>query len=105
MSFTDREGVEHSVQVVATTRNEAAIRALAQFQRTRNGEFVSMHGPFRTDKLTVRIVSEESHQVTVARAQDWLEAHGSPAEMALRHRLKQLFPAAEDMRRRKSHRR
>ena len=56
----------------------------------------SVTGPYRDDKLTVRILSEESHEVTVAQAQDWLERHGVPAEMALRHELKRLFPAVSE---------
>ena len=54
-----------------------------------------MTGPYRDAKLTVRTVSEESHQVTVAQAQVWLERHGTPREMALKHELKQLFPPRE----------
>ncbi|MDA0207719.1 MAG: hypothetical protein O2795_20615 [Acidobacteria bacterium] len=90
VSFTDRDGLEHSVQVVARTRNEAAVRALALFRRM-NREDDALSGPYLSDKLTVRIMSEESHEVTVEQAQDWLERHGVPSEMALKHELKGLF--------------
>lgn len=52
----------------------------------------ALSGPYLSDKLTVRIMSEESHEVTVAQAQAWLERHGVPSEMALTHELKGLFP-------------
>ena len=86
----------HSVRVVASTRNEAAVRALAEFRRMNRDRTDSLTGPYRNDKLTVRILSEESHEVTVAQAQDWLERHGVPAEMALRHELKGLFPPVSE---------
>ena len=38
-------------------------------------------------------MSEESY-VTVAQAQAWLERHGGPSELALKHELKGLFPEA-----------
>ena len=38
-------------------------------------------------------MSEESY-VTVAQAQAWLERHGGPSELALKHELKGLFPDA-----------
>ena len=93
VSFTDSDGLEHSVQVVARTRNEAAVRALAQFRRMNREKQDALNGPYMSDKLTVRIMSEERHEVTVAQAEAWLERHGVPAEMALKHELKGLFPA------------
>ena len=97
VSFTDSDGLEHCVQVVARTRNEAAVRALAQFRRMNRGKGDVLNGPYLSDKLTVRIMSEERHEVTVAQAEAWLERHGVPAEMALKHELKGLFPAPENV--------
>ena len=73
VSFIDRDGMEHSVQVVARSRNEAAVRALAEFRRMNRDRGKGLMGPYLSDKLTVRIVSEESHEVTAEQAQDWLE--------------------------------
>lgn len=94
MSFIDRDGMEHSVQVVARTRNEAAVRGLAQFRRMNRDKTDTLSGPYLSDKLTVRIMSEESHEVTVAQAQAWLERHGVPSEMALKHELRGLLTAS-----------
>ena len=94
VSFTDSDGLEHCVQVVARTRNEAAVRALAQFRRMNREKQDALNGPYMSDKLTVRIMSEESHEVTVAHAEAWLERHGGPSELALKHELKGLFPEA-----------
>ena len=69
VSFIDRDGMEHSVEVVAKTRNEAAVRALAEFRRMNRDKSDGLMGPHFSDKLTVRIMSEESHEVTVAQAQ------------------------------------
>ena len=100
----DRDGLEHSVQVVARTRNEAAVRALAQFRRMNREKEEALSGPYLSDKLTVRIMSEESHEVTVEQAQAWLERHGVPSEMALKHELKGLFPAPTSVRKVKAKR-
>lgn len=91
VSFIDRDGMEHSVQVVARTRNEAAVRGLAEFRRMNRDKGEGLLGPYLGDKLTVRIMSEESHDVTVAHAQAWLERHGVPSEMALKHELRGLL--------------
>lgn len=77
------------MHVVARSRNEAAVRALAEFKNTQFSETI---GPYRDATLTVRAVTEESHQVTVADAEEWLERHGSPREVALKHELKKLLP-------------
>lgn len=91
VSFIDRDGMEHSVQVIAKTRNEAAVRGLAEFRRMNREKRDALMGPSLGDKLTVRITSEESHELTVAQAKAWLERHGGPSEMVLKHHLRALF--------------
>lgn len=93
MSFVDSDGLEHSVTVVARTRNEAALRALARFDQS---EFARVNGPFRGDRLKVESLIEESHGIGVGEALAWLELrHGTPREIAVKSELRALFGPAE----------
>jgi hypothetical protein len=64
VSFTDLEGIEHSVRIPAESLYEAAIEAMAAFRR---GAFAEMaFGP--ATRLTVRVTApEEEHMVTVGK--------------------------------------
>jgi hypothetical protein len=87
VSFTDSEGIEHSVRVSAASLYEAAVLALAEF---RNGFADTTFGP--STKLTVKIQEPEmSHTVSVSRLKSWLDGVGkSPGEHALKSKLRQL---------------
>ena len=101
VSFTDQDGMDHSVTVTARSRNEAAARALAQF---RHNEFAEFWSPGIDDKLTVTALREEVHQVSVRKLQEWLNRHGpAPRDVVLKGELKKLFP--EPLRRSKKPRR
>ena len=88
VSFTDSEGIEHSVRVIASSLYEAAALALAEFRR--HGFADTTFGP--ATKLTVKIQEPEvSHTVSVSRLKSWLDGVGkSPGEHALKSRLRQL---------------
>lgn len=90
VSFVDPKGLRHSVDVVAATRNEAAIRALAAFHECGFGD--SPDGLFNDVVLIVESMQVESHEVAIAEAKRWLRRHGRPRDVALRSRLKALFP-------------
>lgn len=68
VSFTDSEGIEHSVGVVADTLYEAAIEAMAAFRR---GAFAEMPlGP--GTRLTIRVKApEEEHTIAVSKVLSW----------------------------------
>ncbi len=78
VSFTDPEGIEHSVRVSAASLYEAAVLALAEFRR--HGFADTNFGP--ATKLTVKIQEPEiSHTVSVGRLKSWLDGERVPANM------------------------
>jgi hypothetical protein len=87
VSFTDSEGIEHSVGIPAESLYETAIEAMAAFRR---GAFAEMaFGP--ATRLTVRVTApEEEHMVTVGKALSWLEGGArSPSEQVKKNRLRE----------------
>jgi hypothetical protein len=87
VSFTDSEGIEHSVRIPAESLYETAIEAMAAFRR---GAFAEMaFGP--ATRLTVRVTApEEEHMVTVGKALSWLEGGArSPSEQVKKNRLRE----------------
>jgi hypothetical protein len=88
VSFTDSEGIEHSVRVSAASLYEAAVLAMAEFRR--HGFADTTFGP--ATKLTVKIQEPEmANTVSVSRLRSWLDGVGkSPGEHALKSGLKQL---------------
>lgn len=87
VSFTDLEGIEHSVRIPAESLYETAIEAMAAFRR---GAFAEMaFGP--ATRLTVRVTApEEEHMVTVGKALSWLEGGArSPSEQVKKNRLRE----------------
>ena len=88
VSFTDAEGIEHSVRVSAASLYEAAVLAMAEFRR--HGFADTTFGP--ATKLAVKVQQPEmSHTVSVSRLHSWLDGVGkSPGEHALKSRLRQL---------------
>jgi hypothetical protein len=87
VSFTDSEGIEHSVRIPAESLYETAIEAMAAFRR---GAFAEMaFGP--ATRLTVRVTApEEEHMVTVGKVLSWLEGGArSPSEQVKKNRLRE----------------
>jgi hypothetical protein len=89
VSCRDIEDIEHAVEVNAESLYEAVARGLAVF---RNADWVSQIGSGQTT-ITVAVKQPEvQHTVRMRDFEAWLESNGrSPAEMALKSRLRELF--------------
>lgn len=89
VSFTDSEGIEHAVEVVATSQYEAAVLALAEFWRC--GLADATFGPSTRLKLLFNRLKEE-HELSVGKLQTWFNGSSkSPREHVQRNRLKRLL--------------
>lgn len=89
MSFTDGDGITHTVSVSASSLYEAAALGLAEFEK---GGFAIMIAGSGT-KLTVAVEAPTTtHVLTVAKLQSWLDMNGkSPREQAAKVTLRQLL--------------
>jgi len=89
VSFTDSEGIRHSVEVTAGTLYEAAALAIGEFRRC--GFTSDAPGP--ATRLTVAVQAPvTSHEVRVGKIEAWLQgASKSPNEQALKVRLRELL--------------
>jgi hypothetical protein len=87
VSFTDAEGIEHSVRVPAESLYEAAVEAMAAFRRSVLAEMPL--GP--ATRLTIRVKApEEEHTVTIAKVLSWLDGvTTSPSEKLKKNRLRE----------------
>jgi hypothetical protein len=87
VSFTDTDGIEHSIRVPAESLYEAAIEAMAAFRR---GVFAEMtFGPATPLRILVR-APEEEHVVTVGKVMSWLDGGArSPNEQVKKNRLRE----------------
>jgi hypothetical protein len=87
VSFTDTEGIEHSIRVPAESLYEAAIEAMAAFRR---GDFAEMTFAAGT-QLRIRVrAPEEEHTVSVGKVLSWLEGGArSPREQVKKNRLRE----------------
>ncbi len=87
VSFTDSEGVEHSVQVPAESLYEAAVEAMAAFRRSVLAEMPLGSGT----RLTIRVKApEEEHTITIGKVLSWLDGvTTSPSEKLKKNRLKE----------------
>lgn len=86
VSFTDCEGIEHSVRVPAESLYEAAVEAMAAFRR---GALADVPlGP--ATRLTIRVKApEEQHTLTVGKVLSWLDGGAkSPNEKVKKNRLR-----------------
>ncbi len=93
VSFTDLDGITHSVEVSATSLYEAAALGLHQFQSAALGA-ISSPGPGCTITVSVK-APVETHQLTVERLNKWLNStNRGPAEMVMKNRLKELLGKA-----------
>jgi len=88
VSFTDPEGVSHSVEVVASSLFEAAAMALARFRHS--GLSDAALGPVTRLRIAARPPAE-ARSVTVARVKSWLASGGkSPREQVVKAKLRAL---------------
>jgi hypothetical protein len=88
VSFTDSEGIRHSVEVTATTLYEAAALAIGEFRRC--GFTANAPGPATRLMVTVKAPST-SHEVQWGKIQAWLQSAGKPNEQAMKTRLQELL--------------
>ena len=89
VSFTDTEGIEHSVRVSAASLYEAAFLALAEFRK--HGFTDTTFGP--ATRLNVQVKAPEAaHVVSVGKVTSWLDGVGkNPGEQVEKNRLKYLL--------------
>ena len=87
VSFTDSEGIEHSIRVPAESLFEAAVEAMAAFKKGVLAEIQLAPGT----RLTIRVKApEEEHTVTVAKVLSWLDGVASgPSEKLKKNRLRE----------------
>jgi hypothetical protein len=87
VSFVDGKGTRHTAEVVADSLFEAALSGLKAISEGWGEE------PDLGTAISVSIVPPE-HIVTLRQIRTWIEkGSGTPKDMALRHRLKDLLPA------------
>jgi hypothetical protein len=93
VSFTDSEGIRHSVEVAASSLYEAAALAIGEFRRC--GFMADAPGP--ATRLTVSVKAPAtSHEVPVRKIDAWLQSGGrSPNEQPLKVRLRELLGVGE----------
>jgi hypothetical protein len=73
VSFTDSEGIQHAVEVSASTLYEAAALAIAEFRRCG----FTAHAPGHATRLTVRVKAPPtSHEVRLSKIEAWLQSGG-----------------------------
>jgi len=87
VSYRDAGGVEHAVEVVATSLYEAASLALAAF----NSAKMTENGPGLATILDVTVhLPAVTHRVRVRQVKEWLNRGAtSPRESLLKSRLKE----------------
>jgi hypothetical protein len=88
VTFTDSEGIRHSVEVTASTLYEAAALAINEFRRC---GFTS-NAPGPATRLTVAVkIPITSHEVQWSKIEAWLQSAGKPNEQAMKGRLRELL--------------
>lgn len=87
VSFRSHDGLEHSVNVAASSLYEAAALGLNAF---RSSDFADHFSPGTADWLTVTVMQPEAcHEVQVSDLEEWPRCNGkSPREKALKGRLR-----------------
>ena len=86
VSFTDPEGMTHSVEVAADSLFQAAALGVAELCR---GEFTAAGiGPATNLRVAIKAPATV-HEVRFSRLESWLQSHGkSPNEQALKADLR-----------------
>ena len=85
VSYRDLEGIVHSAEVTASTLYEAAVLALKAFELT---EWTEVPRGLLEVVVTAPVVK---HQVAISQVTNWLRSVGSPREMMVKHRLKEIL--------------
>lgn len=89
VSFTDSEGISHSVDVSATTLYEAAVFAVVEFRRA--SLFDAHVGPGTRLRVAVK-QPEATHEVQFGKLQEWLEGSArSPNQQIVKARLRRIL--------------
>ena len=89
VSFTDCQGVEHAVEIAASSLYEACVLALAQFRRCGFAETV--FGPATMLRVVVK-APETAQMVSVGKLHAWLSgACRSPNEQVVRKKLREVL--------------
>jgi hypothetical protein len=85
VSFTDQDGVRHSVEVEADSLYEATVKAIVVFRRC-DCE------PGLMTKLEVEVRTSIVHSLTRKRLEEWLKQGArSPKEAITKDRLKEML--------------
>ena len=89
VSCVDLDGIEHAVEVSASSLYEAVAQALRIF---RDNDWIERIGRGQTAILVKVKHPETEHMLRVQDFERWLEASPrSPAEMILKNRLRELL--------------
>ena len=92
VSFDDGAGITHTVSIAASSLYEAAALAIAEFKKS--GFALAEVGTATRLKVVVEAPTE-THELTVARLQAWLDSSAkSPREQSVKVRLRQLLGRA-----------
>lgn len=84
VSFTDLEGLRHSVEVEADSLYEAAVRATVVFRKHDHDPGVS--------KLDVEVRTSITHTLTLYRVREWLKIGAkTPKEAIIKEQLRALL--------------
>jgi hypothetical protein len=90
VSFVDRAGICHSVEVTAESLYEAVVVGIAEFRRCDLMER-AVPGPGTTVRVSVKAPATE-HHVSIASVRDWLAGvTRSPKERATKEQLRALL--------------
>jgi len=88
VSCRDLKGIEHAIEMTADSLYEAVAHGLRAF---RENEWVDEIGGGLTTIVVVVRQPGVEHKVRVRDFEQWLESQGrTPAEMSLKHRLREL---------------
>jgi hypothetical protein len=94
VSFTDPEGLSHSVDVAATALYEAAVLAVAEFRRA--GLYDVHIGPGTRLRVAVKL-PEAAHEVQFGKLEEWLTGGArSPKEQVTKARLRRVLAGGKE---------
>jgi hypothetical protein len=85
LTYKDLEGVTHTVDVSASPLYEAAVLGLKAFEQTGWSDH-----PVGEMEITVKSPAVR-HRLPIMRVTNWLRSAGSPREVALKSRLREVL--------------
>jgi hypothetical protein len=85
VSYKDMESATHTVKVSASSLYEAAVLGMKAFEQTGWAD-----QPIGCMEVTVRSLAVK-HRVPVMRVTNWLRSAGTPREIALKSRLREIL--------------